>query len=52
MSIDADIYVILPVGARPIFRAGSIDPGATASTAQLTSALIRPASEFDLCVGA
>ena len=41
MSIDADIYVILPVGARPIFRAGSIDPGATASTAQLTSALTR-----------
>lgn len=41
MSIDADIYVILPAGARPIFRAGSIDPGATASTAQLTSALTR-----------
>lgn len=41
MNIDADIYVILPAGARPIFRPSSIDPGATASTAQLTSALTR-----------
>jgi hypothetical protein len=41
MSIDADIYVILPAGARPIFRASSIDPGATTSTAALTAALTR-----------
>jgi hypothetical protein len=29
MDISDDIYVVLPVGARPIFRPTSIDPGAT-----------------------
>jgi hypothetical protein len=35
------IYVVLPRGARPIFRPTSIDPGATASSRALEGALTR-----------
>jgi predicted RNA binding protein YcfA (HicA-like mRNA interferase family) len=38
-DITDDIYVILPRGARPIFRPTSIDPGATVSSQQLQRAL-------------
>jgi predicted RNA binding protein YcfA (HicA-like mRNA interferase family) len=40
-SIDDDIYVILPVGANPLFRPTSIDPGVTISTDRAKKALIR-----------
>jgi hypothetical protein len=40
-DITDDIYVILPVGARPIFRPTSVDPGATVSTRALVGALTR-----------
>jgi hypothetical protein len=40
-DITDDIYVILPQGARPIFRATSVDPRATASSRALESALTR-----------
>jgi hypothetical protein len=41
MSIDAEIYVILPSGAKPLFKPTSIDPGVTISTDQAKKALIR-----------
>lgn len=41
MNIDADIYVILPSGAQPLFKPTSIDPGVTISTDQAKKALIR-----------
>jgi hypothetical protein len=40
-DISDEIYVVLPRGARPIFRPSSIDPGATVSTRALESALTR-----------
>lgn len=41
MDISDDIYVVLPVGVRPIFRPASIDPGLTVSSCALEGALIR-----------
>ena len=41
MDISDDIYVVLPLGARPIFRPTSIDPGATVSSRELVSALTK-----------
>jgi hypothetical protein len=41
MGISDDIYIVLPVGARPIFRPTSIDPGATISSHELVRALTR-----------
>ena len=41
MDISDDIYVILPIGFRPIFRPTSIDPGFTVSSRNLIDALIR-----------
>lgn len=41
MNIDTGIYVILPAGARSIFRPSSIDLGATVSTSALVTALTR-----------
>ena len=41
MDISDDIYVILPIGFRPIFRPTSIDPGFTVSSKNLIDALIR-----------
>jgi hypothetical protein len=41
MDITDDIYVVLPKGARPIFRPTSVDPGATVSTNALVGALTR-----------
>lgn len=38
-DITDDIYVILPRGARPIFRPTSVDPGFTASSRELEDAL-------------
>ena len=40
-DITDDIYVVLPVGARPIFRPMSVDPGATASSKALGGALTK-----------
>ena len=40
-DITDDIYVVLPRGARPIFRATSVDPGATVSSRVLEGALTR-----------
>jgi hypothetical protein len=40
-DITDDIYVVLPQGARPIFRPTSVDPGATVSTGALVGALTR-----------
>lgn len=40
-DIADDIYVVLPRGARPIFRPTNIDPGAPASTRALEGALTR-----------
>ncbi len=40
-NINEDIYVVLPTGGRPIFRPTSVDPGATASTRAVETALIR-----------
>lgn len=40
-DIKDDIYVVLPRGARPIFRSTSIDPGATVSSRALEGALTR-----------
>ncbi len=40
-DITDDIYVVLPQGARPIFRPTSIDPGATVSSRALEGALTR-----------
>lgn len=40
-DITDDIYVVLPVGAQPIFRPTSVDPGATASSKALEGALTR-----------
>lgn len=39
MDIADDIYIILPVGKRPIFRPTSVDPGFTASTRELVAAV-------------
>jgi len=41
MDITDDIYVVLPKGARPIFRATSVDPGYTVSTGALVGALTK-----------
>jgi predicted RNA binding protein YcfA (HicA-like mRNA interferase family) len=41
MDITDDIYVVLPRGARPIFRPTSVDPGVTVSTSALAGALTR-----------
>jgi hypothetical protein len=41
MDISDDIYVILPIGFRPIFRPTSIDPGYTVSSRRLVDALTR-----------
>lgn len=38
-DITDEIYVVLPAGARPIFRPTSVDPGVTVSTAALVRAL-------------
>lgn len=40
-DITDDIYVVLPKGARPIFRPTSVDPGATVSSRDLEGALTR-----------
>jgi hypothetical protein len=40
-DITEDIYVVLPRGARPIFRPTSIDPGTTVSTGALVGALTK-----------
>lgn len=40
-DITDDIYVVLPKGARPIFRPTSVDPGATVSSRALEGALKR-----------
>lgn len=40
-DITDDIYVVLPKGARPIFRPTSVDPGATVSSQVLEGALTR-----------
>ena len=40
-DITDDIYVVLPVGAQPIFRPTSVDPGATASSKAIEGALTR-----------
>ena len=40
-DITDDIYVVLPRGARPIFRPTSVDPGATVSTGALVTALTK-----------
>jgi hypothetical protein len=40
-DISDEIYVILPRGARPIFRTANVDPGATVSSRVLESALTR-----------
>ncbi|MCE2760256.1 MAG: type II toxin-antitoxin system HicA family toxin [Acetobacteraceae bacterium] len=40
-DLTEEIYVILPSGSRPIFRPGTIDPGPTASSAELIGALTR-----------
>ena len=41
MDISDDIYVVVPVGARPIFRPTSIDPGETISSHELVKALTK-----------
>src|ERR1700733_1846305 len=41
MDVADDIYVVLPIGARPIFRPNSIDPGWTASTHDVVGALTK-----------
>ncbi len=41
MNILENIYVILPLGARPIFKPTSIDPGATVSSRDLVGALTK-----------
>ena len=40
-DITDDIYVVLPLGARPLFRPTSVDPGATVSTRDLERALTK-----------
>jgi predicted RNA binding protein YcfA (HicA-like mRNA interferase family) len=40
-DITDEIYVVLPIGARPIFRITSIDPGYTASSREIESALTK-----------
>lgn len=40
-DITDDIYVVLPKGARPIFRPTTVDPGATVSSRALEGALTR-----------
>ncbi len=41
MDITEEIYVVLPVGARPLFPVGSIDPRPGVSTAGMVKALER-----------
>ena len=41
MNIDHNIYVVLPVGAKPIFKPSLISPGYTASTRAISQALTR-----------
>lgn len=40
-DITDDIYVVVPRGARPIFRPTSVDPGATVSSRDLQHALVK-----------
>lgn len=40
-KITDEIYVVMPVGARPLFTPTSIDPGATASSRDLEKALVK-----------
>ncbi len=40
-DIADDIYIVLPKGARPIFRPTNVDPGATVSSRELEGALTR-----------
>lgn len=40
-DITDDIYVVLPRGARPLFRPTAVDPGATVSSRALEGALTR-----------
>jgi hypothetical protein len=40
-DITDDIYVVLPVSARPIFRPTTVDPGATVSSRALETALTK-----------
>ena len=39
MNIEDDIFVVLPVGARPIFNPTTLDPGITTSSRNLVAAL-------------
>lgn len=39
MNIEDDIFVVLPIGARPIFNPTALDPGITTSSRNLVSAL-------------
>jgi predicted RNA binding protein YcfA (HicA-like mRNA interferase family) len=40
-DIDDSIYIVLPKGAKPIFRPTWVDPGATVSTRVLVGALTK-----------
>ena len=40
MNIKADIYVVVPIGVKPLFTTTLIDPGVTISTARATKALV------------
>lgn len=39
-DISQEIYVVMPIGARPLFTSTWLDPGATASSRQIAAALI------------
>jgi predicted RNA binding protein YcfA (HicA-like mRNA interferase family) len=39
MNIESDLYVVLPKGARPLFRPLVVDPGHTVSTDEMVKAL-------------
>lgn len=39
MDISQEIYVVMPIGARPLFTPTWLDPGATISSRQVTAAL-------------
>ena len=41
MNIEDDIYIVLPIGARPIFNPTTLDPGVTTSSRNLVAALIK-----------
>jgi hypothetical protein len=40
-DITDDIYLVLPIAARPIFRPTTVDPGATVSSRALEGALTK-----------